>query len=313
MSRSFSGVNAGGGEMKKAVIITMVLVAFIAGFNTKAFSRDDYGFYPHYAAHYQVINRPVNIQGLTGLILTNSAYTQPAGSVVFGISGQGEDSDTPNYSVAQGAATITIGVTDRVEVAIKGRTIGTGLGSSTDRSIGPGDTDLLLKWRFSSQGENLPALAFGFGWTFPTGDSDNGFTEIKYEGIKLMVIASSENRVLSDGFLGIYMEAQAVLNDQLHKREESPYKEKYGVVNAGILFPISDDNHLQFLFEYSRVVKRNFTVLYDRNYTGLMPGLRYVTDNFNISLGIQRINREDSGPAADSKANRLMGTMNYRF
>ncbi len=297
--------------MRKAILGFLVF-AFILGVHTPAFSRESYGALPKYAADDQIINRPVNMQGLTGLLFTNSAYTQPAGSVTFGISGLGENSDIPDYSVAQGAATITIGLTDRVEAGVRGKMFGTNFGSSTGPETGTGDTDLLLKWNFSAQGENMPALAFGFGWTFPTGDPEMGFTEIKYESIKLMVIAAGENKVLNDGFLGIYMEAQAVFNDQLHKDGDSPYKEKYGVVNAGILFPLSDDNHLQLLFEYTSVLKRDYALLYDRNYRGVVPSLRYVTENFNLTLGLQRISRADAGPGAN-EANRFAGTMSYRF
>lgn len=298
--------------MRKAILGFFVLFAFIMGTQNQAFSRDRYENDSLFIGD-DIINRPVNMQGLTGLLFTNSAYTQPAGSVTFGFSGLGEDSTKPNYSVAQGTASITIGLSDRVEAGVRGKMFGWNFGSSADRDAGLGDTDLLLKWRFSSQGQFFPALAFGLAWTFPTGDSEKGLTEIKYEGIRLMVIAAGENRVLDDGFIGIYMEAQAVLNDQLHADDKSPYREKYGVVNAGILFPLSDDNHLQFLFEYTRVLKRNYMMLYDRNYSGLVPALRYVTENFNLTVGVQQIDREDSGPAADSKANRIAGTLSYRF
>jgi hypothetical protein len=299
--------------VKNAIVVFFVFFAFITGAQEQAFSRDSYEYYPRYAADDQIINRPVNMQGLTGLLFTNSAYTQPAGSVTFGLAGLAEDSSEPEYSVAQATASLTIGLSDRVEAAVRGKMFGRNFGSSAVRETGMGDTDLLLKWRFSSQGENLPALAFGFGWTFPTGEDDKGFTEAKYESVRIMVMAAGENRVLDDGFIGIYMEAQAVFNDQLHKDSDSPYKDKYGVVNAGILFPLSDDNHLQLMLEYTRVLKKEFQMLYDRNYTGIVPGLRYVTENFSLTLGLQKISRDDSGPAADEKANRIAGAVNYRF
>lgn len=300
--------------MKQSVAMVVVLFAFIMGVPNKAFS----GHYDrsHYAADYEivVINRPVNIQGLTGLLFTNSAYTQPAGSFTFGLSAIGEDSDVPDYSIVQGGGTVTIGITDRIEVGIKGKMIATNLGSTTTREVGTGDTDLLLKWRFSSQGEIMPALAFGLGWTIPS-DSEKGFSEVKYEGIKLMVIATGENRVLDDGFIGVYLEGQAVFIDQLHKTGQSPYKEKYGVINAGLLFPISDDNRVQFLLEYNAVVKKDIITLQDGNYNGVTAGLRFVTENFNISLGMQHLNRETStpSPAVAAEINRLLGTISYRF
>ncbi len=303
----------GGGSVRKAIFGLFVLFAFITGIQEQAFSESDTGYYPRYSAEGFIINRPVNIQGLTGLLFTNSAYTQPAGSVTLGLSGLAENSSEPNYTAAQGTASITYGLTDRVEAAVRGKMLGKNFGSSETRETGAGDTDLLLKWNVSSQGETMPALAFGFGWTIPTGDEHKGFTEAKYESIKIMAIASGENRVLDSGFLGIYMEAQAVFNDQLHKDGRSPYKEKYGVVNAGILFPLSDDNNLQFLFEYTSVLKRDLMMMYDKDYKGIVPGLRYVTDNFNLTLGWQILTREDSRPKTDKNAGRLAGTISYRF
>jgi hypothetical protein len=253
------------------------------------------------------------MQGLTGLLFTNSAYTQPAGSVTIGFSGLGENSDAPDYSFGQAAASITVGLSDRIEAAVRGKRLGRNFGSSVEKEMGAGDTDLLLKWRLSSQGESLPALALGFGWTFPTGDNDEGFAEIKYESIKVMAIAAGENRVLDDGFIGIYLEAQAVFNDQLHQDDHTPYKDKYGVVNAGILFPLTDDNNLQFLLEYTQVTKRDRIILYDQNYTGIVPGLRFVTDNFSLTLGWQGITRKDPVQQADKKIGRVAGAINYRF
>src|SRR3990172_7945294 len=52
-----------------------------------------------------VVNRPVNVQGLTGLVITNSAYTQRKGSVVAGLASFAENSSVPDYSIAQGIAT----------------------------------------------------------------------------------------------------------------------------------------------------------------------------------------------------------------
>jgi len=41
-----------------------------------------------------------------------------------------------------------------------------------------------------------------------------------------------------------------------------------------------------------------------------MPGLRYVTENLNISLGVQFMNRED--PAFKNDL-RYIGTLSYAF
>ncbi len=297
-------------------MISVVLVFFtiVIGAGGTAFCADGFGSYDRSSDDGDhdlvVINRPVNVFGLTGLLFTNSAYTQPAGRVALGLSAVGENSDTPNFSVVQGGASLTIGITDRLEVGVRGTMVGTNLGSSSTTEIGTGDTDVLVKWRFKSQGDTLPALALGLGWTFPTGDEKKGFSEIKYEGIKVMALATSEKRILDDSFIGVYLEAQAVLNDQLHQDTKTSFKDQYGVVNAGLLFPISDDNDLQFIFEYNRVFKKDVTTLYERDYSALTPGLRFVTERFNLSIGLQLMNKNEAGVKNDY---RLAGTMSYSF
>ncbi len=303
--------------MRKAISGILVLIVFIIGFQDQAFS-DGSGLLPRWSADGLIVNRPVNMQGLTGLLFTNSAYTQPAGSITFGLSGLGERNSDLNYSLAQGTASITIGLANRLEAAVRGKMFGLKIGGFTDqvteRTAGQGDTDVLLKWRFSSQTDIIPALAFGLSWTFPSGVAEKDFSEVKNESIKLMLIATGENRVLTHGFVGIYLEAQAVYNDELHDNRESPYKDRYGVVNAGILFPLTDEHNLQFLLEYNRVYNRDRVFLYDGNYNGVVPGLRFVTDDFNVTLGFQRIKREDdSDPSGYRRSNRFAGTIGYRF
>lgn len=305
--------------MRKAISGILVLFAFIIGIQDQAFA-DGSGLLPRWSADGLIVNRPVNMQGLTGLLFTNSAYTQPAGSVTFGLSGLGERNSDLNYTLAQGTGSITVGLTNRLEAAVRGKTIGLKIGGFTgdvpERTTGQGDTDVLLKWRFSSQGEIVPAFALGLSWTFPTGDTEKGFSEIDYERIKLMLIATGENRVLTHDFVGVYIEAQAVYDDELHRKDhlDSPYKDRYGVVNAGILFPLTSEHNLQFLFEYTKVFNKDLVFLYDGNYTGVVPGLRFVTDDFNFTVGVQQIKREDdSDPSGHTRSYRFAGTIGYRF
>ena len=257
-----------------------------------------------------VVNRPVNVQGLTGLIITNSAYTQRKGSVVIGLSAVAENSSEPNFSMARGIATITAGVTDRIEVGAKAKVIASNMGGSDTREIGAGDTDLLFKWRLSSAGETLPAIALGLAYTIPTGDTEKGFSEVKREGIRFMVIGASEKEMPGDYVLGVYFEGQMVFIDQLQRPADTPYADKYGVINAGVLFPLVDDRRWQAIVEYNQVVNKDTETLYDQNYVAIMPGLRYVTPNLNISLGVQFLNRDEAG--AKNSA-RYVGTVSYTF
>ncbi len=305
--------------MRKAISGIFVLFAFIIGVQDRALCSDVPGLFPSWSAENLIVNRPVNIQGLTGLLFTNSAYTQPAGSVTLGISGLGERNSDLNYSLAQGTASLTVGITSRIEAGVRGKMFGLKTGGFTDevteRTKGMGDTDVLLKWRVSSQGAVVPALALGVGWTFPNGNDEKGLSEVKRESVKLMLMATGENRVLTNSFfVGIYLEAQAIYNDELHDNRENLNKDRYGAANAGILFPLTHENNLQFLFEYTAVFNRDLVFLNDGNYTGLVPGLRFVTDDFNFTLGFQRIKREDaSDPSGHRRSSRFAGTIGYRF
>ncbi len=257
-----------------------------------------------------VVNRPVNVQGLTGLIITNSAYTQRKGSMVIGLSAIVENSAKPNFSIVQGIATVTGGVTDMIELGVKTKVIETNTGSSDPRKTGAGDTDLLLKWRILSAGEMLPAMALGLAYTLPTGESSKGLSEVKREGIRFMVIGSTEKEMPGDYVFGVYFEGQIVLIDQLRRPADTPYADKYGVLNVGVLFPLIDNRRLQAIVEYNQVVKKDTVTLYDQNLVAVMPGLRYVTPNLNISLGVQFLHRDQTGAEND---NRYVGTLSYKF
>jgi hypothetical protein len=257
-----------------------------------------------------VVNRPANVQGLTGLIITNSAYTQRKGRIVAGLAAIAENSQEPDFSIAQGIATVTAGVTDRIEVGLKAQVVGTNFGSSETREIGVGDTDLLFKWRISTQGETLPSIALGLAYTLPTGEESKGFRSVEHEAIRFMVIGTSEQEMPGDYFIGIYFEGQIVNTDRLPGEDAKPYSEKYGVVNVGLLFPLTESRSLQAILEYNTVVKKDIPSVYEQNHKAYMPGLRYVTENFNISLGLQFINRED--PVFEDDL-RYIGTLSYAF
>lgn len=258
-----------------------------------------------------VVNRPVNIQGLTGLAITNSAYTQPKGKFTIGLSGILENSDVPNYSVGEGILTGTYGVTDRIEVGFKGRAVGTNFGSSENRQIGAGDTDLLVKWRLSSQDEDLPAIAVGAALTLPTGDETKGFHEVKHEGVRLMLIGANEKEMPEDNIvIGLYAEGQIVLNDQLESKQNDPYRDKYGVLNAGILVPVTKGRQLQVMMEFNYVTKKNVITPEGGDYTGWTPGLRFVTPSLNITAGVQFLTKDQPGFENDR---RYIGTLSYQF
>jgi hypothetical protein len=230
--------------------------------------------------------------------------------MVIGLSATAENSAKPDFSIVQGIATITGGVSDRIELGLKTKVIATNIGRSETRKTGTGDTDLLFKWRVSSDGEMMPAMAVGLACTLPTGETSKGLNEVKNEGIRIMVIGTSEREMPGDYVFGVYFEGQLVFIDQLQRPADSPYADRYGVINAGVLFPVTDDRRLQAIVEYNQVAKKDTVTLYDEDFIAVMPGLRYVTPTLNISLGIQFRVRDQAGAEND---NRYVGTLSYKF
>jgi hypothetical protein len=301
------------GENQMRIAIAVILFFFIIPITGhQAFALEDYSSSEdiRYNDPTTVVSRPVNIQGLTGLIITNSAYTQPKGRMVIGLSAMAENSKVPDFSIVQGMATLTGGITDRIEIGARAKVIATNLGSSDTRETGAGDTDLLVKWRATSAGDTLPAIALGLAFTLPTGDSSKNLREVKSEGIRLMVIGTTEQEMPGDYFIGVYFEGQLVFNDNLRGPSSSAYSDKYGVFNAGVLLPLTRDRRFQAILEYNTVTEKDVVTLYDGDYSALMPGLRYVTPNLNISFGVQFLRRDQEG--VDNNA-RYVGTVNYAF
>lgn len=259
-----------------------------------------------------VINRPPNIQGLTGLMIMNTAFTQKAGKMALGISAMGENSETPNTSIAQGIGTLTIGITNSFELGVKGKVVATGLGSEATRKQGQGDAEVAVKWRIRNQSEEaiIPAIALGLAGILPTGDDTNGYAEVQKEGFKFMVIASAENRVLDDIFVGMHFEAQAVFIDQASEDAVVPTKEMYGVINAGLHFPFDETNHMQLMLEYNQVTKKDNPTLFEGNYKAASIGLRYVAKYLTMTVGGQFLNKEAVG---FDDTIRFIGTMSVNY
>lgn len=258
-----------------------------------------------------VINRPPNIQGQTGLLVTNSAFTQKPGNLAAGISLMAEYSGNPDYSILQLPVTLTYGLTDDIELGIKAKALQTENVNSTTTERGLGDSEIAVKWRFIDQSETFPAVAVGIVGMLPTGDEDKGLNEVVNWGVKVSALASSEAPLLEDYYLGLYVEAQAVFIDELVKGSKTPGAERYGYINLGMLFPVALDGHLQAIIEYNQLLyKNNWRVLYERNFNALTPALRYVTDRFSMSVGAQAINKDAKGW---DNTIRFIGTLSYTF
>jgi hypothetical protein len=259
-----------------------------------------------------VINRPPNIQGLTGLMVMNSAFTQPAGTLAVGGSVLFEDSDKPNYHIIQAPITLTLGITDTIEAGIKMKYVDYDIATPKAREGGLGDSEVAVKWRWKTHSATSPELAIGLAGILPTGSDSKGLNDVTHWGAKFMVMASSETRIFSNSFLGLYVEAQAVYIDGVGSSHKTITQDKYGVLNAGVLLPISTDNRLQAMIELNDTLfKRiNNTPLAEGDQIGITPALRYVTKTLNFTAGAQFLHKDTKG-YEDSI--RWIGTVSYRF
>lgn len=244
-----------------------------------------------------MVNRPPNIQGLTGLLFTSSAYTLPPGRAVVGASLLTEYSSQPEFSVIQVPVTLTYGVSDRIEMGLKAKIVDLDSPRYLQRAHGFGDSEVAVKWRFASQRFFLPDMAVGVCYIMPTGNENKHLNEVVNWGAKFAAIASLEGKTSSGHVFGVYLESQAVFIDELYRRGSStPGAERYGVINGGVLFPVSGDNRLQLIAEYNQILYKSGyqPTMIEGNENAATAAVRYVTEQFSSTAGLQYINKEKS-------------------
>lgn len=260
-----------------------------------------------------VINHPQNIHGLTGLLITNSAFSMPSHTVSIGASFLLESSNRPKFDALQVPLTITYGITDEMELGIKTKSINIDdkSGKVPKKSSGFGDTELLLKGRIIDQRENFPAFAIGVGGILPTGKESEQLNEVTHWGAKFIMVTTSEAPVFDEHLLGLYIEGQMVFIDEFTKYgSHAPTAERYGVINAGVLMPIAFDNRLHAILEYNAILRKNRPTLNERDFGAVTPSVRYVSRNFSATFGIQFLEKKK---AKYEDTVRYIGTVSYMF
>jgi hypothetical protein len=256
---------------------------------------------PVLAEELDIVNRPVNTSGLTGLLFTTAPYTLPPGTVELGASLVSENSTTPNYSLTEFPLTITVGLTKNSELALRGSYIqikeGPTSTAQTERTTG--DLELSYKWNFLPQPEDSirPALALIIGGILPTEKNyDAKISAVIHWGMRLGLSGGTEIR-WKDHILGIYADAQMKGQDLSQKS----LGDMYETYNAGLLFPLSKYQNLQMFIEYTLVTGKKSTnavgnkTLNGGNYSGLTYGIRLVSEQFNLTIGAQFLRKETEG------------------
>jgi hypothetical protein len=260
-----------------------------------------------HAEELELINRPANTSGLTGLLLTTSPFTIAPGSIELGFAAISEKSATPGYSLNElPLVTIQYGMTETMELALKGSYFH----ETTDAGIrqrSAGDTQLSYKWNFLPQNKSssLPALALILTGIAATGKREANFEGVSHWGAKFG-LATGREIAWGDHIVGLYADAQVVVHDQSDGRS----RDSYGVMNAGLIFPISKYRNLQMLLEYTIVNGVDKVTQEGGDYSAITYGLRMVTERFNLSIGTQFLRKDVEG---FDNSTRIIGMTSIKF
>lgn len=265
---------------------------------------------PAHAEDLEMVNRPVTIFGLTGLLFTTSPYTQPVGNVEIAGSVLSENSLKPEYRITEYPFSVTIGMKHNSEVALRSSFFYIKEGPTGTATISrqTGDLELSYKWNFMPQREysRMPAVALILTGIIPTEKGSPGLvSSLSHWGMRIGLSAGTEI-AWKEHILGIYADAQMAGQDL----NDSALGDIYEIANAGVLFPISKYRNLQMFAEYSIVHGKEFTTLSGDDYTSLSYGLRLVSERFNLTLGSQYFHKRSE---LYDRSGRVCGLISIKF
>lgn len=259
------------------------------------------------AEELEMVNRPVNASGLTGLLYTTTPFTVPSGIIEIGAGAASEKSTVPNYNLNQlPSVTLTIGFLDTMELALKASYFHkTMQGGNKER--GAGDTELSYKWTFFQQQSDrfLPAMAFILTGSAPTSDKEANIPGVTHWGARCG-LSTGREIIWGDHVIGLYADGQMAVQDL----SDENARDLYGIVNAGILFPVSKYRNLQMLAEYSIVNGIDRITQEGGDYSAITYGLRVVTERFNLSIGTQFVHKLVEG---FENSSRIVGLMSIKM
>lgn len=262
------------------------------------------------AEELEIVNRPVNISGLTGLLITASPYTLTRGTIEIGASVLSENSIRPDFTITEYPVSATIGMSNNSELAFRSSffSISEGPTGSSVVTRKTGNIELSYKWNFIPHSEvsMRPAVALILTGLMPTeNNSDLKANSVSHWGMRLGLSTGTE-LTWKEYILGIYADGQMAGQDLTDKR----LKDLYWLLNAGLLLPISKYKNLQMFIEYSLITGKDLITLGGGDYTGLTYGLRLVTERLNITFGSQSLHKRLEGY---DNSGRVIGLMSLKF
>ena len=239
----------------------------------------------------EMINRPINVDGLTGLLVTTIPYTMPRRTIEVGAASIAESSHLPDYTIDTYPLLLNYGLTDNMEIAARTSYIVLQHGNEA-RLRGSGDSLLSWKWNFRPQQEDSikPALSLFLTGILPTGNAEKGTNTVDHWGARLGLSIGSEIPVV-DYILGVYADAQVAIQDLSDGRS----RDRYQLLNAGVLLPISKYRNLQMMIEYNARNGADVFHMNLPNYSAVTYGIRLVSQRFNLTFGAQFIHKTAAG------------------
>jgi hypothetical protein len=267
-------------------------------------------FTPAHAEDLEMINRPVNTSGLTGLFFTTAPYTQPSGKMEIAASILTENSVKPEYRITEYPLSITVGMKNNAEMALRGSYFNIKEGptdtATTHRQTG--DIELSYKWNFMPQQEysNIPGIALIITGIAPTENiSSNRISSLAHWGLRIGLSTGSE-MTWKDHVLGVYADAYLAGQDLTVQR----LRDLYEIMNAGLLLPISKYRNLQMFMEYTLVHGKDFISMNGGDYSSFTYGLRLASERFNLTIGTQFLHKK---PEKFDNSGRVSGLMSIKF
>lgn len=257
----------------------------------------------------EMINRPVNAIGLTGLLATTAPFVLDSGTVEVGVGAISEASTTPDTAVSEYFMTVTVGLGRGTELSVRGSYV-----KLEDKTVPPGTQDrgagdggLSFKWNFLAQkeGSPVPALALFGTAVLPTGDSEAGTNSVLHWGGRLGMSAGTEIS-WEDHVIAIYADASVAVQDL----SDEEFRDAFHTVNAGLALPISKYRNLQLVVEYTIVSGRDVLTFEGPDYSAVTTGIRLVTERFNLSMATEFVNRQ---PEGYDNASRIVGVLSMKF
>ncbi len=286
-------------NFSKQVFLQIVIIIISLGLSVEALAEE-----------IEMVNRPVNTSGLTGLLVTTSPYTAVSGTVEVAASILSENSVKPDFTITEYPLSVTVGLPHNSELALRASYFelkeGPTATATADRKAG--DFQLSYKWNFLPpiEASPRPAVALIIGGMVPLGNNpDPKISTVVHWGALVGLSAGSEIE-FGDHILGIYADAQLRGQDLSDKS----LKDIWEVLNMGLLFPISKYRNLQIFVEYTIVHGREKIPLEGGDYSAAMYGLRLLNERFNVTIGTQFLHKKTEGY---DDSDRLVGMMSVKF